>query len=163
MKRMKRLQSILTVFFVLIRLLLAFACGWFLSFLIAKIDTSALGLTPLLFVGFPPTLGILAATLTVRRRNPYLIPLSIGTGLLVVVGIFEYWLPLALQKDAEMDALCATDHCHVWRGVETGLLNFFLFYGIVVVLLGAVITGRVIKRNLKGETFYHLPENTNTK
>jgi len=155
---MKRLKSIFAVSFVLIRLLLAFACGWVLSFLLAKSNIQiTLTLNILFYMGFPLVLGILLPLLTVRRRNPHLIFLSIGTGLLVIAGIYTYWYPYALQQDAEMDAYCSQNgiHCHFGgNGFDMGLLTLFLLYGSVLVLLGVIITGSIIKRTLKKETIH---------
>lgn len=136
------------------RFTLAFGCGWLLAFLFTslvapRIETNG---TALFFVLFPLVLGI-AATATVNRQNQYLTLLSIGTGLLVLLGIYTYRFPLASQDDAAFNAMCVTNglHCHVGP-IEVALLNLFLVYGIVVVFLGAGITGLLIERNLKKES-----------
>jgi hypothetical protein len=66
-------------------------------------------------------------------------------GLLVWVGMGLYWLPLASRADAISNAQCAHMYCHV-SGIETGLLVIYLIYGVVLVLLGSVITSLLIKR-----------------
>ncbi|GAC1565853.1 MAG: hypothetical protein NVS2B2_37440 [Ktedonobacteraceae bacterium] len=151
MTRTKRLKELLIAFSAVIRLVLAFACGWFLALLVARSASAAL-----LFVAFPPFLGVMA-TWTVGRRNPNLLALSLGTGLLVVVGIYTYWLPIVLQHDAETNAFCATHYCHV-SGIELSLLTLFLLYAIVVVLLGSAISSFMVKRSLKRETREPLSE-----
>lgn len=155
------LKRIFALFSVCLRLLLAFACGWFLAFLVAKSYSSGLVEGSFLFfLTFPPVLGI-AAVGTVNRRNTYLTSLSIWTGLFVIAGVYVYWLPIALYNDAVMNAECAAGlHCHI-GAVEVFLLNLFLFYGVVLVLPGAIITSRIIKQNLKRETLHQMPERTN--
>ena len=153
MAHKRRFHDLLSAALVLMRLVLAFACGWLLAFLFTsliapRIETNG---TVLFFVLFPPVLGI-ATTATVDRQNQHLTLLSIGTGLLVLSGIYAYRFPLASQDDAAFNAMCVTNglHCHVGP-VDVALLNLFLVYGIVVVLLCAGITGLLIERNLKQE------------
>lgn len=150
MLRIKGLKRTFVVFLVLIRLLLAFPCGWKLASLFAMSDGSGLieG-SFLLFLVFPPLLVIVTEWM-VDRQNKHLILIAIGTGLPFIAGIYTYWLPLASHQDAVMTAMCANTgvHCHVGP-VEVLLLNAFLCYDIVMVLLGAVITGLIIKHRLK--------------
>ncbi len=152
MVRRKGFQNLLAALLLVIRLALAFACGWLLGCLIAtSTEPNSSILNILLFVVFPPVLGI-AAPWTVGRHNKHLILLSLGTGLLVVAGIYVYWLPLASQADATMIAYCGEMgvHCHV-DSIEVFLLNLFLFYGSVIVLLETSITGLILKWHRIGE------------
>jgi hypothetical protein len=151
MQRKKRWKRTLAVSLVPLRLLLAFACGWVLAALFAKSDSSGqIEDSLLLFVGFPPLLGIVAAA-TVGRRHPHLLSLSIWTGMLVIAGIYVNWLPVASHQDAVMKAFCETAHCHV-GAIEVFLLNLFLLYGSVLVLLGSGITYLFLKQTLKQES-----------
>src|SRR5207247_2611163 len=91
----------------------------------------------------PLCLGI-AAAFTVVRRKTHVISQAMIRGLLVWVGMGLSWLPLASRADAISNAECAHRYCPV-SGIETGLLVIYLFYGVILVLLGSVITGLLIK------------------
>ena len=147
-------HSLLRARLILLHLALAFGCGWLLAFFFTFLVASSLdlGTAVVCFVLFPPLLG-LAAVATMGRRITHLTLLSIGTGWLVLIGFYTYRYPLASQNDAAFQTMCATSglHCHVGP-VAVALLNLFLVYGMVVVLLGAGITGLLIQRHHKRES-----------
>ena len=144
--RVKRLKEKLAAFSVVIRLLLAFACGWLFAFIVASnhVESGACFLP----LAFPLVLGIVAA-FTVDSRSKHLIALAAGTGLLVVVGIYAYLLPITSSEDAREIANCAHRYCHV-AGIGTFVLNIILVYSIVLVLIGSVATGLIIKALRRG-------------
>ena len=151
---MHRLKAKLATYHVIIRLAVAFVCGWFFALLVNTISQTwhifdfAPHYSPFeVILSFPLFLGIMSA-FTVKMRDTHPIALAIGTGLLGWIGMGVYWLPLVEQSDAEMNAYCATHYCHV-SGIGTPLLLIYLLYGAVLVLLVAMITGFIIKRVLK--------------
>jgi hypothetical protein len=155
MRGRERRKSILTASFLFMRLFLAFVCGWFLAvFLVAG--------NGLLFIAFPPVLGVLAA-LTVPKQNPRLISLSIWTGLSAVAGMYAYGFPVAVHQDAQMDASCPdpNSYCQGSHNIYLVLLTLFLLYGVVIVLLSTGIKGFFIKKEFERKTRHHLPENPN--
>ena len=135
MEQREESPSLLPPLLVLMRLVLAFACGWFLAFLFARIDQ---GGNFFLFLVSPLFLGIVAPW-TVGRRNKHPILLSFATGSLVAAGISTYWFPLAWQADAASEAYCLAHECHGGGSYVLLVLLFFLF-GSVVALLGAGIS-----------------------
>jgi hypothetical protein len=149
--------------FLLLRLFVAFLCGWILagpifrslslnssvwiwlrSFLPDLSNISPLDLDACILLVFPLILGI-SAPLTVSKRNNHLVFTSIGTGLLVMAGVGAFWFPITSSDDAQSIAECAGRYCH-FVALETGVLIYFLIYGVMLVLLSSVITSLIIKR-----------------
>jgi hypothetical protein len=142
MPQVKRLTETYPAALILIRLLFAFASGWLFRFLLFR-DVQ----DPLLFFSscwLPLCLAIIPA-MTVGRRNKHRITLAVGTGLLALMGIYTYELPLVMQEDAVTNAYCAHNYCHVSGGLNTFVLTFGLFASSILVILGSVITILVMK------------------
>ena|SRR5450432_3011352 len=87
--------------------------------------------------------------MAIQRRNKLLIPLSIGTGLCVIAGIYAYYLPLASQADAISKGLCGMPGAYCPGLFRVALINLFLCYGIVFVLVSASLTSFLLQRNRK--------------
>jgi biotin transporter BioY len=98
-----------------------------------------------MYLAFPLPLCLgIAAAFTEFRRKTHVISQAMIRGLLVWVGMGLSWLPLAWRADAISNAECAHMYCHV-SGIETAVLVIYLIYGVVLVLLGSVITSLLIK------------------
>ena len=151
------LRHLPTIIQVFARLAVAFTCGLLLAFFVTHVDmlpspfaqfiTSAL-LTSSLLPLFPLYLGVFVP-FTIQRRNKLLIPLSIGTGLCVIAGIYAYYLPLASQADAMSNGQCGVPSAYCRGQFRVALINIFLCYGVALVLLSASLTSFMFQRNLK--------------
>jgi hypothetical protein len=151
----RSLRHLPTMIRVFVRLAVAFTCGLLLAFLVTHVDMLphpfAHFVNSALFVFipfFPLSLGMFVPC-TIQRRNKLLIPLSIGTGLCVIAGIYAYYLPLASQADAISKGLCGMPGAYCPGLFRVALINLFLCYGIVFVLVSASLTSFLLQRNRK--------------
>ena len=138
----------------------AFAAGWVLAFIFARVPGTRGSFLPFVqlfaLLAWPLLLGIaaafVAAPLTRERKiRALLIPYALGLGFLVIVGISAYWSPILSQQDAVTNASCALPghECHVGGiGMEVFTIYVFL-YGMALMLPGAIITGLIINRSRK--------------
>lgn len=137
-----------TLSLVILRLLLAFAFGW--SAALLTLQSGSHGIVVPFFLCSPLIIGILAAV-TVKPQTKSRISLAMATGLLALIGIYVYLFPMAILSDAQADAYCAHNYCHV-GGISTFYLNIFFLLGMVAVLLGVAITSlfiNIIYQNFK--------------
>jgi hypothetical protein len=142
----KTLKGRLAPYSVFIRLSIAFVCGLFFAFLatqIASLQWVDYTISEIIIYSSPLLIGIIAA-LTIVRRNTYLPSLALGTGVCTWLGIYVYLLPGVANSDAQNKTYCATHSCH-YSGIGITLLNFYLLYGIILVLLGSGVTVLIIK------------------
>lgn len=143
-----------------IRLLAAFLCGWLFAFsdiighvldyLLPYLQHSwniYIGtVIPLLFLLLPLGLGI-AAVLSVDRRNKYLFPLALLTGLLTLTGFYAYFLPGVIRSDAQpCDIYCR--HGPIGRN-ETNLLVIFWLIDAILVFVSSLVSSLVIHFAMK--------------
>jgi hypothetical protein len=131
-------------------LFLALMCGLVLGFLQVRAQDTTydpwLNGTWAVPLWFPFVLGIAAAILTVRvvRQPSYRFWLSVAVGLLTWIGIASWWFPIADSEDAAFNASCLHRYCHV-SGLEGVGLLFYLLFGMVLVLLGTLVTSLLFR------------------
>lgn len=142
----KTLKGRLAPYSVFIRLSVALGCGLFFAFLATQIASTQwvdFRIEELLVYSSPLLLGIIAP-LTIVRRTTYRLPLALLTGVFTWLGMYAYLFPGVATHDAQDNAYCATHYCHV-SGIGTTFLALYLLYGIILVLLGSVVTVLIIK------------------
>ena len=141
-KMLKAMQGVLAP-------LVTVGCGFLLGYLTVTLIPWMHDVPYFYELAFPLPLCLgIAAAFTAVRRKTHLVSQAMKRGLLVWLGMGLSWLPLAWRADAVSNAACAHMDCHV-SGIETSLLVIYLFYGVVLVLLGSVIISLLIKRVMK--------------
>lgn len=89
------------------------------------------------------------AALIWGKRSSHLVRSSLGAGLLVWFGASCSPFFFALWSVAQTDTYCATHYCHGGAGIGFYLIIAILLIGLLFVILGAVITGQIMKYSLK--------------